>query len=125
MPSFSTARSRIVVSLCLAVAMTACSLIVDKTKDQCSTDRDCAPAGRAVCLAGVCVVGTPSGGDGGGDGEVGADGGCVPKPPVSQDDFLNATCTSASCISFDNCARLGLCAEAGLPALVTPPVGGI
>jgi hypothetical protein len=68
------------------------------------------------------------GGDALADGASGpdAEAGCVPKVPTSDPDFLNETCTTAQCIDFDNCTRLGLCGgDASLPPLVTPPVGGL
>ena len=113
----------------LAVAITtACSLVVDTDKDQCTTSSDCQSG--ATCSDGVCILGSIV--DGGGDGTTTGEGGpgdatpdCAPKVPVSQSDLLNETCTSAVCTNFDNCTRLGICDDASLPALVTPPAGGI
>lgn len=117
-------KLKIAAALGTLVAISACSLVVDTNKDQCSTDSDCHTAG-AVCSDGVCAL---TKGDGGPDtdgtpGDASLD--CTPKVPVSQSDFLNETCTSAQCIDFDNCARIGICDGATLPALVTPPAGGV
>jgi hypothetical protein len=89
-----------------------------------------------MCVDGVCIASgvdaapdsSPLGDGATADGS--ADAGCTPKAPVTQDDFLNEKCTNAQCLSFDNCARVGLCpgvdgGDGGLPALVDPPVGGI
>jgi hypothetical protein len=133
----STSRARALAVLAVAVTVTACSLIVDTTKDQCTTAADCSPSVGAMCVDGVCVgagVGVDASVDGNSSdapaGDALVDGGCVPKAPTSQEDFLNEKCTNAQCITFDNCARVGLCpgvdgGDGGLPALVTPPLGGI
>jgi hypothetical protein len=128
-------HTRALVALGLALVLTACSLIVNKDKDQCSTDGDCAATQGAVCLQGVCVLSpanAEAGADGSADGPLPtADAGCTPKVPAVDTDFLNEKCTTSECIDFDNCARLGACpafdgGEGGaLPALITPPVGGI
>lgn len=111
-------RTRTLVALSLALVMTACSLLVNRHKDQCAADGDCARP--ASCQQGVCVI--RDGGDAASDGP--KDPGCAPKTPVSPDDFLNEKCTSSECIDFDNCARVGVC-DGGLPLLVTPPAGGV
>ena len=131
MASSSTLRARTVAAVVVAVALTACSLLVNKDKNQCSSSRDCGSG--ASCVDGVCVIG--SGGldgsnDAPGDGPATGDAGCAPKAPVTQDDFLNEKYTNAECIPFDNCARVGLCpgvdgGDGGLPALVSPPPGGV
>jgi hypothetical protein len=58
----------------------------------------------------------------GGAAEVasGAPPGCFTGSPSQPSDFLNA-CTDAAYVVFDNCARLGLCGDAGLPDRVPPP----
>ena len=122
-----TRRWKILAGIALAVTgiSTACSLVVDTNKDQCATDGDCHTAG-ALCLDGVCLYGTDAAGMPPSEaGPADADLDCTPKVPVSQSDFLNETCTSAQCIDFDDCARLGLCGDAALPDLVTPPDGGV
>jgi hypothetical protein len=133
----STSRARALAVLVVAVTVTACSLLVDTTKNQCTTAADCSPSAGAMCVDGVCVAGgasadasTDGNASDGPTGDALVDGGCAPKEPTTQDDFLNEKCTNAQCISFDNCARVGLCpgvdgGDGGLPALVDPPVGGI
>src|SRR5262245_41164706 len=93
----------------LLVLCGACSLIVESKTDQCETDADCAKFGEhPFCKDGVCVasgLGPP---------------GCFYGDPSSADQFLNQ-CTTAECMKFDNCARLGLCNGAKLPDLVPAP----
>lgn len=129
MNTSSRPRPRTLLAVGVALAMTACSLLVNTDKDQCGADSDCASSAGAVCREGVCVLAASlpeAGGDAPSDGPKGPDGeaGCTPKIPTSDLDFLNEKCTSSQCIDFDNCARLGIC-DGGLPPLVTPPVGGI
>ena len=113
-------RRLLVATVLLGAVTTACSLVVTNDTDQCSTDGDCASHGAgAVCRSGVCInASSPSNG---GDGSTT----CTPKTPVTQLDILNEPCTNATCISFDDCARLGICTDAGLPALITPGDGGV
>ncbi len=133
----STARSRAFAAMLVAVTVTACSLIVDTAKDQCTSAADCSPAG-AMCIDGVCIASSTPGNDAMTEAAPGdssttdapVEAGCTPKLPVAQEDFLNEKCTNAQCITFDNCMRVGLCpgvdgGDGGLPALVDPPVGGI
>jgi len=125
----SAPRPRTLLAVGFALGMTACSLLVNTNKDQCSADADCASSAGAVCREGVCVLASSlpeAGADAPSDGPNGPDGdaGCTPKVPTSDPDFLNEKCTNAQCIDFDNCTRLGVC-DGGLPPLVTPPVGGI
>lgn len=88
-----------------------CSLLVEKDKTQCVEDKDCLrfDAGSlALCQQGVCIasgLGPP---------------GCVNRAPTTEDDLLNR-CTTGKCLPFDNCARLGLCNGAVLPAIKDPP----
>jgi hypothetical protein len=117
-------RSLLKIALPLVVAASAaCSLLYTSSADQCSTDGDCArfPA-YPVCSQGVCVArGAQQDGQVTTDAPVSdVDNGCPPVPPDAEIDFLNA-CTNAQCIDFDNCARLNLCGDAALPALVAPP----
>lgn len=95
-------------------ASAGCSLILDRGDTQCKTDADCTRfGGHPLCQSGVCV---PSG--------LGPDG-CVAGPPQSQSGYLNA-CSTATCVPFDNCARLGLCGgQAMLPATLDPSNGAI
>jgi hypothetical protein len=92
-------------------------LALKQDKNQCSTDADCTSVGAGlVCVAGVC------------------DASATPKPTTSATDSTPvppasssapcatpaATCPGNVCFPFDNCARLGLCDGAALPALVAP-----
>ena len=120
---------RRVAPLFLAAAFAAlvpgCSILLDKSKDQCSADGDCARFGASyTCVNAVCVLGSATT-DGGpsADGSAAGDA-CTPSPKVTNVDFYNEKCTNSSCVPFDNCARLGLC-DGGLPALVAPPEGGV
>src|SRR5262249_20631037 len=117
--SVGARRGRLAVLLLLgALASAACSLIVNRSTDQCQMDGDCKPYGAySVCNQGVCVM-PESMHDSGGAG-----GGCFMGTPTTDLDFFNA-CTDAGCEPFDNCARVGLC-DAGLPKLIVPPDGGV
>jgi len=118
-------RLRVATALLLAViaASGACSLLVESTTDQCTTDADCRPFGDfSVCTAGLCVK-PGAANDAGPDGGDGGDGGaCFTGTPTSDPEFFNQ-CADAGCEPFDNCARLNLCADAGLPPLVSPDGG--
>ena len=91
------------------VPVAGCSLLLDRSASQCSTDDDCTRfGGHPHCQQGVCV---PSG--------LGPDG-CFEGTPMTQSDYLNA-CSTAANVPFDNCARLGMCdAMTPLPATVDP-----
>lgn len=112
--------------LLVSAFLAACSVLLDKSKDQCTTNGECARFGATYqCVQNVCVAG--GGLDAGPDGAPGGDAGsdaCVPTPKTKNSDFYNEKCTNSSCIPFDNCAKLGIC-DGGLPALVTPPDGGV
>lgn len=97
--------------LLLVSLVSACTLLLDKSKDQCVSSADCASFGSDFqCVQGVCVA--PG------------SGACTPKTPKTERlDFLNEKCTNATCIPFDNCATVGFCGGE-LPALVAPPKGG-
>jgi hypothetical protein len=120
----------------------ACSLILDRSSDQCSTNADCAKFGAtAICRDSVCVAGGDSGsfdapptgpvtGPDGASGDAGihdaafGQDGCVmvtPGATTTNAQFLNA-CTVADCLTFDNCAELGLC-DAGLLGPDPPEAG--
>jgi hypothetical protein len=121
----------------LVFAVAACSLIVDPKAEQCSGPGDCAKFSGTICQQGFCVSSASTGNDGGGQNEGGSsssggtdagdgggiDSGCVPATSTPAE-LANDTCTSAECVPFDNCARLGVC-DGGLPALVVPPPGGV
>jgi hypothetical protein len=89
--------------------LAACSLTLNQSKDQCTVDADCASVGASlVCLAGVCSAPVGVGGSAGSGGAAA----CATPAPACPDNL---------CIPFDNCARLGVCDGAALPALVAPP----
>jgi ABC-type phosphate transport system substrate-binding protein len=94
----------------LSLLLVACSLILDRSSAQCSTDDDCKSFGaHPYCRQGVCTessLGPP---------------GCFFGTPSTPAEFANQ-CSTAQCETFDNCDRLGLCSPgATLPPLVNPP----
>ena len=92
----------------LVMLATGCSLIVEKRTTQCTTDADCRRfAPQPLCVEGICV-----------ESGLGP-AGCFFGAPTTDLEHLNAC--STGCIDFDNCARLGLCAEQTLPALIPRP----
>jgi hypothetical protein len=101
----------------LAISTSACSVMFDRNIKQCATDLDCVSfetgdTAYAVCSEGVCV-----------NSGLGPKG-CFSGTPTATVDYLNA-CTAAQNMSFDNCARLGLCvAGAPLPAPLPPQSAG-
>jgi hypothetical protein len=105
---------RHILGVALATLLTsaaACTAIVNREAAQCQTDADCAVFGsHPYCQSGVCV----SSGLGPSN--------CFFGTPQQPDDFLNQ-CSAAQCLSFDNCARLGLCNDASEldASLVSPP----
>ena len=91
----------------------ACSVMFDRGITQCATDSDCATyetgdTAYAVCSEGVCV-----------NSGLGPKG-CFSGTPTRTIDYLNA-CTAAQNMSFDNCARLGLCGDGALLPDPVPP----
>jgi ABC-type phosphate transport system substrate-binding protein len=132
----------------LLVTTAACSLLLDHSNTQCSSDGDCAKFGDGTkCVNSLCVGPTASGDGSTADGTVPAsdgatsdgtvtDGGeimeagvtngfdgCFPGNPTTNNELLNA-CTPATCIAYDNCAHLGLCNDAALPSTIDPPEAG-
>jgi hypothetical protein len=108
-----TARRRTVevMGLMGLFAVGACTLLVDRSSTQCQTDTDCAKFGsHPYCQSGVCV---PSGLQ---------PANCFYGTPQTPQDFENQ-CSLAECLSFDNCARLGIC-DGGAPDLASPSDGG-
>jgi hypothetical protein len=120
----------------LAVALAACTLLLDRSSTQCATNGDCAHFNaNAVCVAGFCQLssalsdaGVDAHSEGGEAGEGPGDGGsdaplcppgCFSGTPTTDVEFFNA-CTNSSCVVFDNCKRLGLC-DGAAPALIAPP----
>jgi hypothetical protein len=95
----------------LLLTSAACSVLLDRDPTQCHTDADCAHFGdHPYCQGGLCV-----------SSGLGPEG-CFYGTPTQPGEFLNQ-CTTAQCLSFDNCERLGLCGDASDldAALVTPP----
>lgn len=95
----------------LLIGTAACTALLDHNATQCQSDGDCARfGGHPYCQAGVCV---PSG--------LGPSS-CFYGTPQQPEDFLNQ-CSTASCLSYDNCQHLQLCNGATDmdAALVSPP----
>jgi hypothetical protein len=95
----------------LLASSAACTIVLDHGATQCHADADCAQFGsHPYCQNGVCV---PSG--------LGPSA-CFYGSPSTPAQFLNQ-CSTAQCMSFDNCKRVGLC-DGGSDfdaALVPPP----
>ncbi|MDP9001822.1 MAG: hypothetical protein M3O46_17115, partial [Myxococcota bacterium] len=91
----------------LVLGSAACTLLLDHNSTQCQSDADCAHfGGLPVCQRGLCVksgLGPPD---------------CFSGMPRQPQDFANQ-CSSAECLSFDNCQRLQLC---GSPTPDTQPL---
>lgn len=96
--------------LLLGMCIAACSALLDKDKVQCSTDADCDHfGGHPYCVSNLCVA-----------SNLGPDG-CFYGSASTADQFANA-CSIATCGSFDNCMRLGLCgSDSTAPTAVDPP----
>jgi hypothetical protein len=102
------------------LACGACSFLLDSSTSQCTTDADCNHFGfLPYCENSVCV---PSG--------LGPLGECYHGDASQPDQFLNACSdgylpspTGGTCVTFDDCARLGICSDAGDagPPLDIPP----
>jgi hypothetical protein len=97
---------------CLTVGgwLAGCTMLVDEDAVQCRSDADCSafPDHPLCGTGGVCVssgLGPP---------------GCFYGPPQSQGEFANA-CTTAQCVSFDNCSRLGICQSGPITDNLVPP----
>ena len=93
------------------LASAACTALVDRSSTQCEADSDCERfGGHPYCQGGVCVA----------SGLGPAD--CFYGTPQQPSDFLNQ-CSTAQCLSFDNCQRLGLCGGSSDvdAALASPP----
>ena len=114
------AKIKQVLSVAWAVALSVtsgCSVMIDRDIMQCRVDLDCAKyetgaTAHAVCSQGICA-----------DSGLGPKG-CFSGSATSALEYLNA-CTVAQHVSFDNCARLGLCgASAVLPVPVPPQSAG-
>lgn len=98
------------ISAGLLGASAACTLILDRSAEQCANDGECARFGAgSVCVANVCSAPQEKFGQ----------PGCL--DPDGSTDYLN-TCTRAECRPFDNCGLLGVC-EGGTIEPVPPPEG--
>ncbi len=107
----TTARRRAAALAAALLASAACTALVDRSSSQCSVDADCAHfGGHPYCQAGVCVASGL------------APANCFYGNPKQPSDFLNQ-CSTAQCLLFDDCQRVGLCGGASDmdAALVTPP----
>ena len=96
------------------LACGACSVLLNHDQTQCHADGDCTQfGGHPYCQSGVCVA----------SGLEPAD--CFLGTPQQPTDFLNQ-CSTAECLSFDDCARLGDCADASAEdaGLVSPVDAG-
>jgi hypothetical protein len=102
----------------MVLACGACSFLLDRSTSQCQVDADCARfAFLPYCVSGACE---PSG--------MGPAPDCFVGVPVTQAEFHNQCSTGflppgasgGACLSFDDCARLGVC-DGSVPPLVAPP----
>src|SRR5207248_1524287 len=107
-------RRTMIAAFALTAASAACTLLLDRSKEQCSTNADCIGhlGAGATCVDSVCTGGSGPGTDGGGtDGQADGQAEAAPGPdacgtPTNNDELLNA-CTNAQCVPFDNCDKLG------------------
>jgi hypothetical protein len=93
------------------LACGACTALLDRNATQCASDDDCLRfGGHPSCQSGVCVA----------SGLGPAD--CFSGTPQQPADFLNQ-CSDSQCLSFDDCARVGDCADASDfdAGLLAPP----
>lgn len=119
----------------MTTAPTGCTWLLDASAAQCQRNEDCVRFAGTACDGArhVCVPTTPSNvtTDGGaGDGPAASDGGLLSCPPDGAVapglELLNA-CTNATCLPFDNGARLHNLASDGTlkplpdPSGVVPP----
>jgi ABC-type phosphate transport system substrate-binding protein len=103
----------------MVLACGACSFLLDRSASQCKVDADCARfAFLPYCVSGACE---PSG--------LGPAPDCFVGTPVTPAQFHNQCSTGflppgpsgGACLSFDDCAHLGVC-DGSVPPLVPPPV---
>lgn len=93
------------------LASAACTVFVNHDATQCQSDSDCEHfGGHPYCQAGVCVASGLSPTN------------CFYGTPSQPSDFLNQ-CSTAQCLAFDNCQRLGVCGDASDmdASLMSPP----
>ena len=90
----------------LLALLGACTLLLDRNATECTTDSDCVRFGvQPSCQNGACV-------------DTGIQ--CFVGVPANAANFLNQ-CSTAACLPFDDCARLDLCGDGGLPDAIAPP----
>jgi hypothetical protein len=93
----------------LVTASGACSFLLDHGSTQCQVNGDCARfGGRPSCQSGVCVD----------LGELPKD--CFYGSPDADIQFANQ-CSTAECLAFDDCTRVGICKGADPPQPIAPP----
>jgi ABC-type phosphate transport system substrate-binding protein len=101
-----------ITAVVLVITSAACTALLDRDATQCQADGDCVHFGsHPYCRGGVCV----SSGLGPAN--------CFYGTPQQPQDFMNQ-CSTAQCVPFDNCQRLGMCGpDSSEPdaALVPPP----
>lgn len=111
-------------ALLLCGALSGCSLFLDSSSQQCTSNADCEHLGNhPFCMQNVCV-----------ESNLGPDGcffATAQKPLTVQTDFLNQ-CTTSKFVKFDNCSRLNYKASpddgcstgtSTVPPTTTPPKG--
>jgi hypothetical protein len=104
----------------MVLACGACTLLLDRNATQCHSDADCTKLGGflPVCVSGACL-----------ESHLGPAPSCFNGAPSSRTDFLNHCSTGflppeqdgGACLSFDDCARLGVCANVDPPPAIAPP----
>jgi hypothetical protein len=105
-----SARVAWALMLVAAAVSGACSLLIDDNSNQCASNEDCERFGTfPLCQEGICV---PSG--------LGPPG-CTKRNPPNTAEEIQSQCTTAQCIPFDNCGRLGVCDGGALPDLIPRP----
>jgi hypothetical protein len=96
--------------LLIALFGGACSVLLDHSNTQCSTDEDCVSfGGRPSCQRGLCVA-----------SNLGPEG-CFFGTPTTPEQFANQ-CSTSVCEPFDNCERLKLCTANATEPPTIPPI---
>ena len=110
------------IALCvLSLATAACTLLLDRSSEQCSTNADCEGLlAGSICQAKVCVL--PDGGGGAYEGPKPFED-CFEGTPTTPEELQNSCDTAAECVKFDNCDKLGLC-DGGLLGTLPPEATG-
>jgi hypothetical protein len=102
--------SSVLLALIASGALAGCSVLVDDRNVQCRTDDDCTKFGNhPICSRGICV-----------SSGLGPEG-CFFGTPQTPLEFANA-CTTARCVQFDNCNRVGKCqSDASIKSMIVQP----